>query len=88
MRDALWGAISQVWERCLEDERAQDPSVVFVLDSETDSSTVAWNAHRHPLFSRYLEYLADETRMYLVLLSDSETANKIASWDNTHSPRC
>ncbi|KPM35003.1 hypothetical protein AK830_g11562 [Neonectria ditissima] len=60
---AIWGSIRHVWPRC-----ASHPDLGTKLDAgvgvdSVDSSMekVTWNIYSHPLFSRFVQNLADES---------------------------
>ncbi|KAI0025887.1 hypothetical protein F4780DRAFT_789381 [Xylariomycetidae sp. FL0641] len=60
---AIWGAIRQVWPQCTGKGTAVGrPGVVVAVDSMDSSPEKAvWGAYAHPLYSRFIHHLADES---------------------------
>lgn len=63
MSEAVWEAVRRFWPACSADPRAQRPDVVFAIDPDADETSrdeTPWHAYQHPLFQRYVGYLADD----------------------------
>lgn len=61
---AIWGAIRHIWPHCVshDDLRTKLDAVVAVDSIDSSLEKVTWSVYSYPLFPRFVQNLADESR--------------------------
>jgi hypothetical protein len=60
---AIWGAIRHVWPHCVSNSELNKLDAVVGIDSiDSSIEKVEWKIYSHPLFPRFIQNLADESR--------------------------
>ena len=74
MHQSLWAAVRTVWLLCLEDSKITALDAVVDIDSiDSSLDKITWKVYHHPLFSRFIQSLADDGRKF-PYLSQSRTS--------------